>query len=121
MDSVGNSSCPLEISASILADILQVSKRTAELWAEKGKYDPVAGKDGATHFPTCTLVSIPEIREMMGAGWEEEMGTLPVREYTSVELFSGAGGLALGLEKAGFTHVLLNEVDAMACRTLQLN
>ncbi|MBB1573775.1 MAG: DNA (cytosine-5-)-methyltransferase [Bacteroidia bacterium] len=121
MDSVGNSSCPLEISASILADILQISKRTAELWAEKGKYDPVAGKDGATHFPTCTLVSIPEIREMMGAGWEEEMGTLPVREYTSVELFSGAGGLALGLEKAGFTHVLLNEVDEMACRTLQLN
>ena len=71
MDSVGNSSCPLEISASILADILQVSKRTAELWAEKGKYDPVADKDGATHFPTCTLVSIPEIREMMGAGGEE--------------------------------------------------
>ena len=97
MDSMGNSSCPLEISASILADILQVSKRTAELWAEKGKYAPVAGTDGAILFPTCTLVSIPEIREMMGEGWEEEMGTLPVREYTSVELFSGAGGLALGL------------------------
>lgn len=26
---------------------------------------------------------------------------------TSIELFAGAGGLALGLEEAGFSHVLL--------------
>ena len=35
------------------------------------------------------------------------------RKYTSIELFAGAGGLALGLEKAGFEHVALNEIILM--------
>ena len=41
--------------------------------------------------------------------------------HTSIELFSGAGGLALGLEKAGFENVLLNEIDKYACATLRHN
>lgn len=41
--------------------------------------------------------------------------------FTSVELFAGAGGLALGLEKAGFDHVMLNEIDKNAAKTLKHN
>jgi DNA (cytosine-5)-methyltransferase 1 len=39
----------------------------------------------------------------------------------SVELFSGAGGLALGLEAAGFEHVALIERNRDACATIRLN
>ena len=39
----------------------------------------------------------------------------------SVEIFSGAGGLALGLQAAGFNHVALYERDAASCKNLNFN
>lgn len=40
---------------------------------------------------------------------------------TSVELFSGGGGLALGVARAGFHHLALIEWDENACETLRAN
>ena len=40
---------------------------------------------------------------------------------TSIELFSGGGGLALALHDAGFRHLLVNERDKRACQTLRSN
>ncbi|MDR0497836.1 MAG: DNA cytosine methyltransferase [Treponema sp.] len=42
-------------------------------------------------------------------------------DYYSIELCAGAGGQALGLEKAGFKHVELIEIDSNACNTLRFN
>lgn len=42
-------------------------------------------------------------------------------KYTSIELFAGAGGMALGMEKAGIEHLLLNDFDRYATDTLKLN
>lgn len=44
------------------------------------------------------------------------MGTL-----TCVEICAGAGGQSLGLEDAGFEHLVAVEYDADACETLRLN
>lgn len=49
------------------------------------------------------------------------METKPYRAYSSIELFAGAGGLALGMEKAGFNHIMLNEIEHDACQTLKKN
>lgn len=42
-------------------------------------------------------------------------------QFESIELFSGAGGLALGLHAAGFRHKALYEWNAAAVETLQYN
>jgi DNA (cytosine-5)-methyltransferase 1 len=44
---------------------------------------------------------------------------IPLHPFPVIELFSGAGGLALGLEKAGLHCLLLNEIDKNACATLR--
>ncbi len=45
----------------------------------------------------------------------------PDNNYSVLELFAGAGGLAVGMEKAGLKCVALNEVDKWACETLRKN
>ncbi len=46
---------------------------------------------------------------------------LPLKDYKVLELFAGAGGLAVGLEAAGIECAALNEIDRWACDTLRKN
>ncbi|MCH5318409.1 MAG: DNA (cytosine-5-)-methyltransferase [Paramuribaculum sp.] len=108
------------ISSGSLADLLGVSRATIEKRAETGVYKPIS-KNKEICFLMEDLFFVPQINEMLMTKWDEEKLTQPIRPFTSVELFAGAGGLAIGLEQSGFKHVLLNEIDKDACETLRTN
>ncbi len=105
------------ISESLLADIMSVSKRTVESWKKNGKVKPL--KNG--HYSLSNLDQFPQVKAMMESNWDKEHAIKPIKKYSSIELFAGAGGLAIGLEKAGFDALALNEIDKTACATLRKN
>lgn len=109
------------ISINNFADLSGVSRSTVETWISNGKYIAHTNKTGKRFFYLDQLADVPEIASMFSSNWETEMQTRARGSFTSVELFAGAGGLALGMEKAGFCHVLLNELDYTACETLRHN
>ena len=109
------------VTTNNLADILGVSYATIDKWVENGTLRLEKNVLGQNGFGALSLMGIKPIEEMMNTHWNDELNIRPKRVFTSVELFAGAGGLALGMEKAGFKHVLLNEVNHHACETLRKN
>ena len=109
-------------SASIIADIFSISKKTITKWEDTGKLVPIYNsKTKKKEYDIQNMTEYCHIKDMLSSDWNEELQTKPNSEFTSIELFAGAGGLALGLEKAGFKNILLNEIDSKACETLKLN
>lgn len=108
-------------SLNTLADILGTSVATVQRWGDSGIYPLHKDEKGRIGFMSQDLLQIDAIRDMNNGEWYEEIQSKPKRIFTSVELFAGAGGLALGLDLAGFHHALLNEFDEQACNTLRVN
>lgn len=105
-------------SPELLADVLSLPKRSIEARINSGKLQtcPKTGlipKDQISHYP--------EIKRFNESKWDDELKIKPSRNYKLVELFAGGGGLAIGLEQAGFETILLNELDKHACNTLRHN
>ena len=111
----------MKISATDLANILGITKRTLTHWKKKGRFISKTEKSGERYFDSDELMGVPEVSEMINSKWDAELKVRPKRDYTSIELFAGAGGLALGMELAGFKHIMLNDCDKYACMTLKQN
>lgn len=109
------------LSVNNLADLTGTSLATAQKWGESGVYPYHKNENGKEGFYMEELTEVEPVKLMLETNWDEEFHVAPLRDFTSVELFAGAGGLALGMHMAGFRHVLLNEMDAMACQTLRRN
>ena len=105
----------------MVADIFGVSKNVASLWKKNGKLDTFKDKTGKEFVSLDDLKKFKEAAFLFNSMWFQEEIVEPKKRYTSVELFAGAGGLALGLENAGIDHILLNEIDKDACATLKSN
>ena len=113
---------PEYYSIAQVADILSISKETLRRWENNGKLKAQRHSDNNYRvYHRSQLEVFEQAQLLFNSEWEEELKTTPIRPYKLIELFAGAGGLAIGLEKAGFHSVLLNEIDNHACNTLRKN
>ena len=98
------------------------SKETLRRWDREGKLSAVREPMSNYRFYRKTEVE-SVFSSFLGEDVEETVSNYvkPDRDYTVLELFAGAGGLAVGMEKAGLKCVALNEVDKWACQTLRKN
>ncbi len=110
-----------EFSLSEVADILGVSKETLRRWDTTGKLVSQRNDENNYRFyKKDQLKNFEQAQFLFKSQWSDE-AKIYNNVYTVLELFAGAGGMALGLEKAGLKSILLNEIDANACKTLRKN
>lgn len=109
-------------SIAQVADILSISKETLRRWDNNGTLIPQRHPENNYRaYHRSQLEHFEQAQLLFNSRWKEELTSKPVRPYKVLELFAGAGGLALGMEKAGFESILLNEIDKHACNTLREN
>lgn len=106
---------------SELADILGKSKETLRRWDNSGKLS--AFREPISNYRVYKKDQLKIFEELnfmfdTDAGIAEEKAN---KQYSVLELFAGAGGLAIGLEQAGLKCIALNEFDRYAAATLRLN
>ena len=98
-----------------VADMLGVSKKNASKYLNLG----TKSKKGFVHVSA--IENLDKFQSLVNTNWDKEFKTTPSKNYKSIEIFAGAGGLAIGLDKAGFESILLNDFDKDSCDTLSRN
>ncbi|MDT8348070.1 MAG: DNA (cytosine-5-)-methyltransferase, partial [Flavobacteriaceae bacterium] len=109
-------------SIAQVADILSLSKETLRRWDDNGSLVPERNPENNYRvYHRSQLEKFEQARLLFNSEWDKEKSIKPNRPYKLIELFAGAGGLAIGMEKAGFESIMLNEIDKYACDTLRKN
>lgn len=110
------------LSLSETAELVGKSKETLRRWDNEGILNAV--REPVSNY---RVYRKEDVLALLGDFFEEDIEDEdvnyiePDNEYSVLELFAGAGGLALGLEEAGLKCVALNEIDKWACNTLRKN
>ena len=108
-------------SLSEAAEVLGKSKETLRRWDRDGKLDAV--REPVSNYRVYRKEDINSLIEPLLTEIDNNIDNteIPLKNYSVLELFAGAGGLAIGLEKSGIKCVALNEIDKWACKTLREN
>lgn len=108
-------------SLNEVSHILGKSKETLRRWDRDGKF--IAVREPVSQYRIYKKEQINTLLEQLSFDYEDTVDNsiVPTQEFSVLELFAGAGGLAVGLEKAGIKCVALNEIDKWACQTLREN
>jgi len=108
-------------SVSETSKIIGKSAKTLRRWDDEGKL--VAFREPISNHRYYTSELLLPFTDDVGVNYGDETSNeeQPSNNYTVLELFAGAGGLAIGLEQAGIKCVALNEIDKWACQTLRKN
>ncbi|WP_347173586.1 DNA (cytosine-5-)-methyltransferase [Polaribacter uvawellassae] len=108
-------------SLNEVSEILGKSKETLRRWDREGKFSAV--REPISQYRIYKKEQINDLLKQLSIDYEDTVdnSVTPNNEYKVLELFAGAGGLAVGLEKAGIKCIALNEIDKWACQTLREN
>ncbi len=105
------------------SELIGKSKETLRRWDREGKFTAV--REPVSNYRLYKKSEVLELFADFFDETKEEAHTSneikAIQDFTVIELFAGAGGLAVGLEKAGLKCVALNEIDKYACKTLRTN
>lgn len=104
-----------------VADMLSVTKETLRRWDRNGKLKAVRGTMSNYRVYKKEQLKIFDELDFLFTGDEVNNIVKSKKSYHSIELFAGAGGLAIGLEQAGIECLALNEIDHWAASTLRKN
>lgn len=110
------------LSLSETADLLGKNKETLRRWDRNGKLKAV--REPISNYRVYRKNDVMNLfGQFIDSDNSVEVSNFvkPIREYKVLELFAGAGGLALGMEKSGLKCMALNEIDKWACETLRKN
>jgi len=108
-------------SLNEVSEILGKSKETLRRWDRDGKFKAV--REPISQYRIYKKEQVNSLLEQLSIDYEDTINNsvTPIKEFNVLELFAGAGGLAVGMEKAGIKCVALNEIDKWACKTLRAN